>query len=316
MNALSGRLDSIFHCAASTTLNLPLGEAREINVQGTNRVLDLAEQSTTANPAFRLHYVSTAFVAGATERTVRASDLQVGGSFRNTYEQVKAEAEHNVRQRQHRIQTTIYRPSVICGDSITGRTSAFNVMYVPARLLILGLCKAIPALPHTPFDIVPINYVADAIFHLSSFERSIGECYHLSAGVGRESSPLEVYDSLLAAFDRAKSRRPQHLRRPLFISPELLSRAFTSISAAAHGMMMLEKKVTEHLTVFTQLVPFIPYMLSNPRFDTTETMRDLDPRIGPPPLFAHYAERVFDYCFQTNWGKKPLAALQYGGSVR
>jgi len=307
---LASGVTDIFHCAATTCLELPLKTARAINVGGTKHTLDLAAIAARLNPFSRFHHISTAFVAGSTQRVVTADELRFDEGFRNSYEQSKAEAEALVREAQTRLQATIFRPSVIVGDSTTGKTSAFNVVYLPARLLIKGVCKAMPALPNTPFDVVPVDYVADAIVHLSQNPDAVGECYHLSAGVGRESTPLEVLESFMATVDKHRKRRPKHLGAPLFVAPELIAKAFCSFSAAAHSMRQLEKKVTEHLSVFRQILPLVPYMLSNPRFDTTKTLRDLSTVMDPPPLFKQYAETVFRYCLDTNWGRRPLPSLK------
>lgn len=306
--SLAKRSTAVFHCAATTKLDLPLEAARQINVGGTEQVLSFSQIAQDQHPEFRFHHISTAYVAGKKQRVVTADELCFRDGFRNTYEQSKAESEALVRRSQVRLRATIYRPSVIVGDSITGRTSAFNVIYLPAKMLIKGICKALPAMPHTPFDVVPIDYVANAILHLSNHPAAVGSCYHLSAGLGRESTPVEVIDSLLRAFDKHRIRRPKHLRAPLLVAPELISRAFGSFSAAAQGMKQLEKKVTEHIHVFSQLLPLVPYMLSNPQFDATETFRDLKRVMDPPPLFPQYADTVFRYCFETNWGRRPLPA--------
>ena len=321
--SLARKVTAVFHCAASTKFSSPLTEARGINVAGTRQALDLAKtaerlkslNNSSLSPdrtdtPVRYHHVSTAYVAGKREAVVRPDELNFSPGFRNSYEQSKAEAEVLVRAESDTLSTTIYRPSVVVGDSRTGRTSAFNVIYMPSRLLISGVCKALPALPNTPFDVVPVNYIADAIAYLSLSSRSSGACYHLSAGLGRESSPLEIVTTLVAAFHRYKSTLPQHLHKNLLVAPELLIKAFGSISAAANSVKQIEKIVTEHISVFSQLLPFVPYMISNPRFDSSLTARDLEGSMQLPPLFEDYAETVFRYCFETNWGKRtPVGIL-------
>ena len=303
---LSSEIDSVYHCAASTKFSLPLEEARSINVAGTKNAIALALAAKNYQPNMRLHHVSTAYVAGKQEKVISPDQLSFNQGFRNSYEQSKAEAEALIRAEGDRLQSTVYRPSVIVGDSRTGRTSTFNVIYMPARLLINGVCKALPALPNTPFDVVPVDYIADAIAHLGRNQCSAGATYHLTAGVGRESSPLEIVTMLVNTFDRYKRSLPSHLRRNLLVAPELLLKAFDSFSAAAANISMkqLEKIVTEHISVFSQLLPFIPYMISNPQFDARSTAKDLEGEISLPPMFAAYGETVFRYCFETNWGRR------------
>ena len=194
--SLSHEIDTIYHSAATTDLASELRTARRSNVGGTERVLEFARLASESNTEFRLHHISTAFVAGNTEKIVQANELDLSRDFRNAYEQSKAEAESLVRGFAEKNNVTIYRPSVIVGDSVTGKTTAFKVIYVPLRLVINGLLTSLPAKPLAPFDVVPIDYVADAIVRISHMAEASGQCFHLSAGVGRESNPHEIIEML------------------------------------------------------------------------------------------------------------------------
>ena len=297
--ALASRTTEIFHSAATTALNEEISVAQRINIGGTEQVLKLARSSTLSQPA-RLNHISTAYVAGNSSAIVQPSTLDLSLSFRNAYERTKAEAEALVRDASSDINTCIFRPSIIVGDSVTGETSAFNVIYIPAKLIVKGFFLRFPALPHTPFDVVPVDYVADAIVYLSGLSHSSGTCYHLSAGLGRESSPWEILEQLIGTFNKYRRRGRSRLLMPTLVPPEVMALAHSSFSAA---MKVLERMVCERLNVFRQTIPFIPYMLDNPRFDTTLTEQALGG--ARPPLFANYAELLFRYCLETDWGKKP-----------
>ncbi len=302
---LASRVNTIFHCAASTALNQSLADARHTNVTGTKRVIEFAEAGVSAgrNPV-RLHHISTAYVAGDTENTVGPTAL--GSSFRNYYEQSKAEAEILLRGIDARIIPTIYRPSVIVGDSVTGHTSAFNVLYIPARFLAKGLLKALPAKPNAPFDIVPIDFVADAICALYQLPDAEGKSFHLCAGVGRESSPLEILNFIISTFQIYRRRM---FYTPHLIPPEMAALAHSSLVAACAGIKSVEKSIEKiflrRFAIFSQALPFIPYMLRNPRFDTSGTTQALSGILPEAPLFNLYAEKIFGYCIDSNWGKLP-----------
>ena len=121
----------MIHCAATVRFDHSLDEARRINVEGTRRVLDFA----AAAPRLRsLAYVGTAYVAGDRTGLVRENELDAGQSFRNTYEQTKAEAEALVRSRLGSLPGVILRPSIIVGDSRTGVTSSFKMLYWPLKI--------------------------------------------------------------------------------------------------------------------------------------------------------------------------------------
>ena len=306
-NALAESVRSVFHCAATTTLNNEIEIARRTNVDGTRQVLRLAERSAQKfGSDFRLLHTSTAYVAGAQSNIVGADALDPEGPFRNAYERSKAESESLVRSMKDKIPLTIFRPSVIVGDSVTGQTSAFNVIYVPSKLLVKGVMSRFPALPHVPFDVVPVDYVADAIVHLSTLDRPSGACYHLTAGIGRESSPWEILEHLFMTFHKHRRRGRGYPAIPPFVSPELLAAlAHSSYEVAKSSMKLLERIVCDRINVFKQMLPFIPYMMANPQFDNSETILDCEGILSQPPLFQTYAERLFKYCLDTNWGKVP-----------
>ena len=298
---LAGEITAIYHCAATTTLNEDLEIARSINVGGTIQVLALATRAIELGSPARLYHVSTAYVAGRKEGVVLPEELTFAQGFRNYYEQTKAESEALVREASARIPTIIFRPSIIVGDSVSGATSAFNVIYVPAKLLLRGLFRFFPANPNIPFDVVPVDYVADAIHHLSRNHLPSGTCYHLTVGLGRETNPWELLESLFETYNKYRRTGLTVLSVPPLVPPELLSFAFQGLTAARSSLHAIERMVSTKLNVFRQTMPFIPYMLSNPSFDSSITANEL----GEPPIFRSYAENLFRYCLETNFGRNP-----------
>ena len=125
-------MSTIVHCAASVSFDLPLGEARAINLEGTRRMLEFAGLVRESGGLERYGHVSTAYVAGTHAGRFAECDLDVGQGFRNSYEQSKFEAEQLVRS-QDGLPFTILRPSIVVGDRRSGWTSAFNVLYWPLR---------------------------------------------------------------------------------------------------------------------------------------------------------------------------------------
>ena len=104
------------HCAASISFDLPLDEARLINVEGTREVIGLAREAKSCGRLDRFIHVSTAYVAGITKGTFRERQLDAGQEFRNTYEQTKWEAEHVVNDAAD-LNPVIARPSIVMGES-------------------------------------------------------------------------------------------------------------------------------------------------------------------------------------------------------
>jgi thioester reductase-like protein len=135
---------SVIHSAASVSFDLPIDEARAINVEGTQRVLDFAGEVSDLE---RFTYVSTAYVAGDRRGTVYEEDRDAA-RFRNSYERSKHEAEARVRASE--LPWTITRPSIVVGERATGWTASFNVLYAPLRALGAGAYPVIPARRRAP----------------------------------------------------------------------------------------------------------------------------------------------------------------------
>ena len=153
----------MIHCAATVRFDHSIEEARRINVEGTRRVLDFAGGARNLRS---LAYVGAAYVAGEREDLVHENELAVGQSYRNTYEQTKAEAEALVRSRSVRLPGVILRPSIVVGDSRTGATSSFKMMYWPLKIYARGLWRTVPGYPDAVLDIVPVDFVAAAVARL------------------------------------------------------------------------------------------------------------------------------------------------------
>jgi thioester reductase-like protein len=166
----------VVHCAASISFSLPLDEARAINVAGTERVLDLAAGLPGLD---RLVHVSTAYVGGRDHRTLLETD-RGGGDFRNTYEQTKWEAEQVVSAAG--LPAVVVRPSIVVGDSRSGWTPAFNVLYWPLQAFARGLVSELPADPAGIVDVVPVDHVTRVIA-AATFAPDAHGTYHAVAGL-------------------------------------------------------------------------------------------------------------------------------------
>ena len=184
---LSAETTRVIHSAATVRFDHTIAEARAINVEGTRRLLDFA---AGARQLRSLAYVGTAYVAGERTGLVRESELAVGQSYRNTYEQTKAEAEALVRSRLDSLPGMILRPSIIVGDSRTGATSSFKMMYWPLKIYARRLWRTVPGYPDAVLDIVPVDYVAASVARLVFDEAALGSTAHLCAGP-RGSATIE-----------------------------------------------------------------------------------------------------------------------------
>ena len=205
------RVNEIYHCAASTNFDLPLEQAQRINVGGLLQIHAFSVVAAALGDFRRLHHVSTAYAAGRTRWDVRASETLPPDEeryFRNTYERTKARAERFLRDYAE-VPWTIYRPSIIVGDSQSGRTRSWNVCYAPMRLIAAGRLRMVPASSRAILDYVPVDYVVDGISALGQRSDTEGKTLHLTAGEQSCAVPecLRLIDEGVA---RHKGTSPAH----------------------------------------------------------------------------------------------------------
>jgi thioester reductase-like protein len=280
LDELAERVTTIIHSAASVSFTLPLDEARDINLEGTRRMLEFAALAQARGGLQCYGQVSTAYVAGTHTGRFGECDLDVGQSFHNTYEQTKYEAERLVRA-QPDLPFTILRPSIVVGDRRSGWTSAFNVLYWPLRAFARGLFTAVPAIPSAPVDVVSVDYVADAIHELCASGCGTGETYHLTAG---------AQASTIGEITQLASR---YFRRP---APQVLPPAEF---AALEGEEALEGSSA-----------YFPYFSIGATFDDAATRARLEPAgISVSPL-REYLEQLLDFATRSRWGKRPIARIE------
>jgi long-chain acyl-CoA synthetase len=288
---LTTQVGHIYHGAATVRFDHPIDEARRINVEGTRHVLELAARIEAAGGKPRLSYIGTSFVAGTRRGRVYETELSVEQSFHNTYEQTKAEGEALVRKQMadSGLQATLFRPSIIVGDSRTGATSSFKVMYWPLKVFSRGLIPIVPASRAGVVDMVPVDYVIAAIWELSQRSDTIGGCYHLCAGPEGSTTIGAALDQAAAFF---------RVRKPLFVPTQTFERY---VRPLFH--LLLRGKRRQALDAGRVYVPYLNYQAS---FDTTNTRHELQNTGITPPSVHDYFAKLMRFCIDSNWGKRPL----------
>jgi nucleoside-diphosphate-sugar epimerase len=183
-----GILDSLtaaWHLAAAYDLAVGREVGMRVNVEGTRNVLRLLDRAPRLR---RLHYVSTAYVSGTATGVFRETDLDVGQRFKNFYEETKFLAEVDVARSA--LPATVYRPAIVVGDSATGETGKFDGPYftlaamerVPSPGLFIKVGWG-----RNPANLVPVDFIIDALAALADAPGSRGRTYHLT-----DPAPLTV----------------------------------------------------------------------------------------------------------------------------
>ena len=258
--------DSVIHCAAS--LNRKSEKScLNVNLRGTLEVIQLAQRARDQHGLRRFSHVSTVAVAGQRSNEVVQEDTAIdwNRSDYDPYARTKKFCEHMVRQLLPDVQRTIFRPSIVLGDSRRPETNQFDM--VRAFVFLAGL-PVLPFRPGDKIDIVPVDFVADAVSMLHQKEKPLHEIYHLSSG--REA---ETFIELTESLSKAQGKRG-----PVFVpsfekSTEKIVNALAGRAGKIGGLATLLKV-------------FLPYLLWNTVFDNTRVVEELGRHPAP---FSQYS---------------------------
>ncbi len=170
----------LYHLAAVYDLSVKKELAYRVNVEGTKNVNDIV---TRIENLSRYNYISTCYVAGNRDDRIYENELRHDKGFRNYYEETKYFAEVEVENLKDEFPVTIYRPSVVCGDSVTGKTAKYDgIYYVITFLLkfpeVFRLVNV--GNDNVRLNLVPVDFVVDAMVTLAKDEKAIGKTIALA----------------------------------------------------------------------------------------------------------------------------------------
>jgi thioester reductase-like protein len=199
-----------------------------VNVDGTGNVLELCQACKQLS---RLNYVSTAYVAGERHGVVYEHELVLGQGFKNHYESTKFQAELWVRDMLSRVPTTIYRPAIVVGDSRTGETQKFDGPYYMLRTIAVSVARHTPVpqfgASGAPFNVVPVDFVVDALAAVSAEPAAEGATLHLV-----DPDPVSARELLTLLSKEYAGKEPGYKVPPRLVESSL---RFKSVRAMFHG---------------------------------------------------------------------------------
>lgn len=275
--------DSVIHCAASlnrksekTCLN--------VNLRGTLEVLQLARRSHHYHGLQRFSEVSTVAVAGKRSHEIVTEDRSIEWerSDYDPYARTKKFCEHMVRELLPDVPLTVFRPSIVLGDSRHPETTQFDM--VRAFVFLAGL-RVLPFRPEDKIDIVNVDFVADAIAELHMKANPRHDIYHLSSG-----NDSQTFRELTTALAEAQgTRKPMFM--PIFEAPFSKTINILSNRKGAIGQGAVLMKV------------FLPYLMWNTVFDNTRVTSEVGRKPVPfsnysYPLLKFSREHDFSYPYQ------------------
>ncbi|GJQ60219.1 MAG: 3-beta hydroxysteroid dehydrogenase [Candidatus Scalindua sp.] len=295
---LAREVDEVFHCAAVTHFETQgTDEHMAVNVKGTENVLRFAN----CEKPKRFHYISTAYVAGRQDGMICEHEMVHEPLFNNEYERSKFIAEQVVIKyaKTNDIPFTIYRPGIIVGDSRSGATGKFNNLYLFAKILFTmknffthhenedgdDVTIRVPGDPDAAINLVPIDYVADAIVAILKSKESVDKIFHITNPNPPKLS--ELRDLLMPLLE------------------------IKGIDLKIERVLEQKKLNTMEKLLLRQTRSYNSYLYSKLRFDGSNTRKVLTGTgIVCPAMTKELVKVLMDFAISHNWGEENREVLQ------
>lgn len=260
----------VFHLAAAYDLAVPKDVAYTVNLEGTKNVNEFVK---TLKNLRRYNYISTCYVAGKRGGEILETDLEHDAGFRNFYEETKYLAEMEVEKLKAELPVTIFRPSVVVGDSQTGETPKYDgiyylIQYVRKAPLLLRVVNV--GNKNVRLNLVPVDFVVEGIAVLSEDKKAKGKTIALA-----DPDPLttaELFDAIAKELTGRKSE---------FGPPPKLVEWFLSL------------RISPPLTGLPK--HGVPYFFISQTYDTSIAAKLLRPHKIACPNFRDYVGNLLDF---------------------
>jgi nucleoside-diphosphate-sugar epimerase len=287
----------VVHAAARTAFNVERTVAREVNLNGTVRVGELARRCPKLE---RLLVLSTLYSAGRQVGTVEevphqhpgvGSPAGVATAFVNFYEWSKCEAERHLLATCGDLPLAIARLATIVADDESGAVTQYNAFHNTLKLFFYGLLSLMPGDPKTPLYLTTADFTSRGVAHLMRPEVPAG-IYHLTPGPGETATLGELVDLSFDVFERDPAFVRRRLLRPEFCDIE----SFRDLVAASLGLSASPMR-----QALASVAPFAEQMFLPKDFDNSRLRATWAgyPETDPRGL----AEATCARLVETRWGR-------------
>ena len=277
---LCEKVTQVIHAGAQIGFEKSRDELMDTNAGGTKKMLSFASDIRQLR---RFVYISTAYVCGVRSGTIYEEDLPAD-DFSSMYERSKAQAEQLVRASG--LPFSICRPGMIVGDSQTGWVRSFNTIYYVLKLMLKSELRILPVSRKTKLNIVPVDYVADAVVRISMAAEAEGKTFHLTCpgSASPDAGGLADYVRVWA-----KQNLALDLSTPVFMP----------VPALKQVGLAYNKNADEKKKAFaSNLLILMPYFFGGQNFDRTNT----DLLCGNFPCDWHgYIDRLLTFACRKNF---------------
>ena len=298
---LKGQIDHFYHLAAVYDLGASEEEQITVNIDGTRNTVEFAK----AIGAGHMHHVSSIAAAGLYEGVFREDMFEEAENYDHPYFRTKHESEKIVRK-ECKIPWSVYRPAMVVGDSQTGEMDKIDGPYYFFKLIQRMRQFLPPWMPAIGLEggrvnIVPVDFVVDALNHISHHHKVSGKCYHLVDPQGyRVGDVLDIF-----------SKAAHAPKMNLFINAALLGFIPKSVKKglmALAPVRRIRSAIMKDLALPEDMLTFVNYPT---RFDCRDTLAALKNTNIACPNLHDYAWRIWDY-----WERHLDPALHVDRSLR
>ncbi len=285
IKALKGKIDHLFHLAAVYDLAADVDRQIAVNVDGTRHTVEFAK----AIEAGHFHHVSSIAAAGLYEGVFREDMFDEAENYEHPYFMTKHESEKIVRV-ECKVPWVIYRPAMVVGDSNTGEMDKMDGPYYFFKLIQRMRQLLPPWLPSIGIEggrinIVPVDFVVNALDVISHQTGIAARCYHLVDPVGyRVGDVLDIF-----------SKAAHAPKMNLFVNAALLGfipRSVTKGLMALAPVRRVRQAIMSDLGLPEDMLTFVNYPT---RFDCRDTLAALKGTGVTCPNLKDYAWRLWDY---------------------
>ncbi|QKK02545.1 MAG: SDR family oxidoreductase [Pseudomonadota bacterium] len=285
LDKLKGRIRHFFHLAAVYDLQADAETNEKANIDGTRHAIALAEEVG----ARCFHHTSSIAAAGLYQGTFREDMFEEATGLQHPYFRTKHESEGLVR-RTCQIAWRIYRPGIVVGHSKTGEIDKIDGPYYFFRL-IQKMRRMLPpwvptlGLEGSRVNLVPVDFVAQAMDHIAHKPRLDGQCFHLT-----DPNPKRIGEvmNLFAEAAHAPLMSMRIDARLFNYIPQPVKQGFSMLPPVRR----IVKQVLDDLGIPRDMLSFFNYPT---KFDSRDTEKALKGSgISVPPL-EDYAWVLWDY---------------------
>jgi NAD(P)-dependent dehydrogenase (short-subunit alcohol dehydrogenase family) len=282
---LKGQTGHFFHLAAVYDLSADPESQVAVNIEGTRNTVEFAK----AIDAGHFHHVSSIAASGLYEGVFREDMFEEAENYEHPYFFTKHESEKIVR-RESKVPWTVYRPAMVVGDSQTGEMDKIDGPYYFFKLIQRMRQLLPPWMPAVGLEggrvnIVPVDFVVDALDYLSHKSDIDKRCFHLVDPVGyRVGDVLDIF-----------GRAAHAPKMNIFVNAALLGFIPKSVKKglmAVAPVRRIRNAVMKDLGLPEDILAFVNYPT---RFDSRDAQAALKGSGIEVPNLREYAWRLWDY---------------------